>query len=202
MTNDPPPRFDPRFNPAFQPGFDPGADDADSPPRRPMSRPKTLAAVGGPQPVPSASPVRARPVTNPGVATGLPERVTGGGTNDHGGGTDDHGGDTDDDAAFAGSDAGTARHPLAVPVAVPLAAQLRNPFLAALAGLAVVLIGVGVWLFSRTYAAFNDAGSFSTQGDFVALETVMRTSPFIIMLGIAIAVGVVFLLAVGWRPRK
>jgi len=221
MTDDSTPRFDPRFDPAFQPGYEPDGGSpgvgtaANSgrypkrsapPPVGQAAAPRVSLTTGDASYAASSSasgfdpsPVRARP------------RYSSTPTN-----------------AMANAPANTPPHtapspqPPAAVAPVPLPAQfdsgfdepdprsaadseasaqqlLRNPFLVALSILAVVFVAVGAWLFNRSYEAYNDAGNFASQGDFVAVESAINVAPLFVLFGAAIAVGVLFVFAIRWR---
>lgn len=197
MTDESKPRFDPRFNPAFQPGYEPGdagtSTAAGSAVRRAPNLPEALAGSAVPavdrQAAPGGTVRDARDVLPPLAAPTTLQLAP-------------HG--TAGDAGDAGrADPGASTSPQGdAPSPGPTAAQVRNPFLISLAGLALVFVGVGAWLFSRTYSAFNDASVFSSQGDFVALQAVLQAAPFVILLGVGTAVGVLFVFAARWHPKR
>ena len=225
MTDDSTPRFDPRFDPAFQPGYDPDVSSAGSgaaansgrypkrltpPPVVPAAAPRVSLTTGNASSAASyssasasssgieTSPVRARP-----RYSGTPNGAPG--------------------TAPASATSSPQPQPPAAVAPVPLPAQfdtgfdepdqrgiadgeasaaqqlLRNPFLVALSILAVVFVAVGAWLFNRSYEAYNDAGNFASQGDFVAVEAAINVAPLFVLFGAAIAVGVLFIFAIRWR---
>ena len=197
MTDESKPRFDPRFNPAFQAGYEPGdagaSTEVGSAVRRTPSPPAALAGSAVPavdrQVAPSGTVRDARDLLPPLAAPPTLQLAPHGATGNSG------------DAGPA--DAGAPTNPKSgAPSPVPVVAQVRNPFLISLAGLALVFVGVGAWLFSRTYSAFNDASVFSSQGDFVALQAVLQAAPFVILLGVGTAVGVLFVFAARWHPKR
>ncbi|WP_146134402.1 hypothetical protein [Glaciihabitans tibetensis] len=78
----------------------------------------------------------------------------------------------------------------------------RNPYLVALAGAGVGLVGAGAWLFLRAYSAFNEGVAIQTQGDFAAMQVTMYSGPLVVLLGLGTLLGVLFVVAVRWRPRQ
>jgi hypothetical protein len=77
----------------------------------------------------------------------------------------------------------------------------RNPYLLLLAIVAVVLVAVGIWLFTQSGAGFNTRAVLS-QGDYMSLDATIHAAPFVSLLGAATAIGVVFVFAAQWRKRK
>lgn len=73
----------------------------------------------------------------------------------------------------------------------------RNPFLIVLAVLSLLLIGGGLYVTVRLRDLFADTQS-STQVDFVTLQLLVAAAPIAIGLGVATALGILFLLAVRW----
>jgi hypothetical protein len=71
-----------------------------------------------------------------------------------------------------------------------------NPFLVVLGALAVVLIGVGLYLVSRMGDLYADA---SSEFDFVAVQALLALAPLLIALGAATGIGLLFVLAMRWR---
>ena len=69
-----------------------------------------------------------------------------------------------------------------------------NPFLIVLGAIALVLVGGGLYLVSRLRDLFADTQSGS-QFDYVTLQVLMYAAPMIIVLGLATAIGVLFVLA-------
>ena len=78
---------------------------------------------------------------------------------------------------------------------------LRNPFLLLLGIIAIALVTAGIWLFVRSGDAFNRNGVRS-QGDYMSLDAAIHTAPLIALLGIATAIGVLFVFASSWRARR
>jgi hypothetical protein len=83
--------------------------------------------------------------------------------------------------------------------ASPLAG--RNPYLLLLAVVAVILVAVGIWLFTQSGAQF-DSREVRSQGDYVSLDATIHAAPFVSLLGAATAIGVVFVFAAQWRKRR
>ena len=101
----------------------------------------------------------------------------------------------------AASVAGAASAPLVeeIPGDDPLPPRV-NPFLIALALIAVVLVGAGFYLVARIPALYADSQN-STDFDFVTLQVLIGAAPLAIALGIATAVGILFMLALRWGRR-
>ena len=72
-----------------------------------------------------------------------------------------------------------------------------NPFFLALGGIAVALIAGGLYLVSRMQAIFGDT-SGASDFDFVTLQVLMYAAPLLVVLGIATAIGLLFIAAVRW----
>jgi hypothetical protein len=81
------------------------------------------------------------------------------------------------------------------------ASSSRNPFLIVLLLVAVVLIAAGIWLFVRSGAEFNGR-EVRSQGDYMSLDAIIHMAPFVALLGVATAIGVLFVFAVRWRKRR
>lgn len=73
-----------------------------------------------------------------------------------------------------------------------------NPFLVALAAIAVALVVAGLWMASLVSSGFNDQGP-TTQVDWALLQILMIASPVTALLGVATGIGVLFIFAVRWR---
>jgi hypothetical protein len=80
------------------------------------------------------------------------------------------------------------------------AARRPNPFLIALAAVALALIGGCLYLVSRMRELFADSQSV-TDFDYVTMQVLMIAAPVGLGLGIATGVGVLFLFAVRWDRR-
>jgi hypothetical protein len=164
--------IDPRFDPAFQRGFDQSIPIDEYVPE---PQPRTTAA---PAPVPVAEPRRIAPaaadqtVQQPDPA---PPVARG----------DDNSDAVAEPAAESDQDSSPS----------------RNPFLLFLLVIAVALVAAGVWLFVRSGDAFNSS-EVPSQGDFMALDSTIHMAPFIALLGAATAIGVLFVFASNWRPRR
>jgi hypothetical protein len=180
--------LDPRFDPAFQRGFDPAT-------AAPVSAPQT-ERVSAP-PAPGAAPFAAAPSAPAPVApaaapTTPAHRVTTDAV------VEDYAlvGDHDVDATPPHGRTATSG---SVGLA-PDAATGRNPFLIVLGIVAVILVAVGIWLFMQAGVAFNSR-AIRSQGDYTSLQATLTVAPFISLLGVATAIGVVFVFAARWRRR-
>ena len=186
--------FDPRFDPAFQRGFDkqraPESDDrkttapriADSRPReaRPVSRESYST---GPY---SSAPYAAAPsVAQPPTARGDSVAGESGGSGRSGSMSADSG-PTDSGPTDAAAPEDRPSRP--------------NPFLIALGVVSVALVAAGVWAIQAAREPFlaTDAAS---NVDYVGLQILQILAPVSIALGVATAIGIVFVLAVGWQKR-
>jgi hypothetical protein len=72
-----------------------------------------------------------------------------------------------------------------------------NPFLIALGVVALALVGGGLYLISRMrdlFASTQNQADF----DFVTMQVLMGLAPIIVCLGLATAIGVLFIYAVRW----
>ena len=76
----------------------------------------------------------------------------------------------------------------------------RNPFLIALAVVSVALVVTGVWIIQIARAPF-DGTNAAANVDFVFLQILGGLAPASIALGVATAIGIVFVLAVDWQKR-
>lgn len=72
-----------------------------------------------------------------------------------------------------------------------------NPFLIALGAVSLVLVGGGLYLISRVRDLFADTQA-SSDFDFVTLQVLMQAAPIIVGLGLATAIGILFIFAVRW----
>ncbi|MGX5682144.1 hypothetical protein [Schumannella luteola] len=81
-------------------------------------------------------------------------------------------------------------------------ARRLNPFLLALAAVAVALVVAGLGMASAVSSGFNAQGPTS-QVDWAILQVLMIASPVTALLGVATGIGVLFVFAVRWRrePR-
>jgi hypothetical protein len=77
----------------------------------------------------------------------------------------------------------------------------RNPFLIALAVVSVALVVAGVWIIQIARAPF-DGTNAAANVDFVFLQILGGLAPAAIALGVATAIGIVFVLAVDWQKRR
>lgn len=184
MSNERKEDFDPRFNPAFQRGFADGADGAATaePDANWRADEPALVHPSAPSPARASSPIAgaarlpvdARPTPGADAA------------------------DTDN-----GTDAVTQveHYPDGEYIAAPEPASVRNPFLVALAAVAVLLVAVGGWVFSQARAGFDDTANIQSQGDFLSLQAMIAAGPSIMLLGVATGIGVLFMFAARWRRR-
>jgi hypothetical protein len=76
-------------------------------------------------------------------------------------------------------------------------ARRINPFLIALAAVALALVVVGLWMASVVSSGFNDQGP-TTQVDWAVLQVLMIASPVSALLGVATGIGILFVYAVRW----
>ena len=77
----------------------------------------------------------------------------------------------------------------------------KNPFLIALGVLSVALVAVGVWGVQLARQPFLET-NLATNIDFVGLQILQMLAPVAIGLGVATAIGILFVLAVGWQKRR
>ena len=197
MTEKTPPPLDPRFSPAFQRGFDPEDPDATNsvaaPPsalqsrpaqaysrqveQSPYAPPTTAGSYSLPE-VSSLAGAPAAPLGPPSVTPGSAESAQ---------------------AAQAAQSAVvmTPGSSIAEPTA-----SVRNPYLIALGVIAVLLVAVGGWLFTRSSAAFDDPGNIASQGQYMSLQAAITVAPIFMLLGAATAIGVLFVFALRWRGKQ
>jgi hypothetical protein len=76
-----------------------------------------------------------------------------------------------------------------------------NPFLVVLGGLSVALIGGGLWAAQFARESFLTV-NLSTDIDYVTLQMVIIFAPTAVALGIATALGLLFILARRWQRRR
>ena len=76
-----------------------------------------------------------------------------------------------------------------------------NPFLIALGVVSVALVAAGVWGIQAARAPFLATDAASTV-DYVGLQILQFLSPVSIALGVATAIGILFVYAVGWQKRR
>jgi hypothetical protein len=200
MMTTPPQDFDPRFDPAFQRGFSGEQRDP-----RDAQRPGASAQgassyaandYGAPQysQPPRPTPVATRTVSPGQPAVGPSAQSPATAPRDDFAPQEYPGGVFDDFSTNPHAD------PNANPDAAADAARPRraNPFLIALAAISVLLVVGGAWgvqaardPFLRSNAAANT--------DYVGLQILAIFAPVAIVLGIATAVGILFVYAVRWR---
>jgi hypothetical protein len=72
-----------------------------------------------------------------------------------------------------------------------------NPYLVVLGAVSVALIAGGLYLVSRL-REFFDSSQSSSDFDFVTLQVLLYAAPLIVVLGLATAIGMVFIAAVRW----
>ena len=73
-----------------------------------------------------------------------------------------------------------------------------NPFLIVLGIVSALLVGGGLYLVSQLRSMFEDTQS-SSNFDFVTLQVLTAAAPLVICLGLATAIGVLFVFAVRWN---
>jgi hypothetical protein len=73
-----------------------------------------------------------------------------------------------------------------------------NPYLVALGAVSVALVAGGLYLVSRL-REFFDSSQTTTDFDFVILQVLLYAAPLIVVLGVATAIGMVFLAAARWE---
>jgi hypothetical protein len=208
---------DPRFDPVFQRGFDHANPTSDRTADRtadrttdrtsdgPVNRATDLAAEAPVAPPTRVSALAPAPPLTPAVSASAPVEPT-----------------------LTGGPTATPLASLAVPavpagvaepelIVVPgsMVAELhepsaetfsevsaaRNPFLIALALIALALIIAGVWLFVQSGDAFNSKQVQST-GAYMSLNATINTAPLVALLGAATAIGVLFVFAARYRRRR
>jgi hypothetical protein len=75
-----------------------------------------------------------------------------------------------------------------------------NPFLIGLGAVALILVGGGLYLISRMrdlFASTENQNDF----DFITMQVLVQLAPIIVSLGLATAIGVLFIYAVRWGRR-
>lgn len=155
------------------------SDDRDFDPRfDPAFQRGYEGVVDAPAPARRAAAAKQRPTAEPEPVIGLPPTV--------------------DSAASGGG------HP--VPQAAPRVEAddvpaRANPFLIALVVVAVALVGGGVYLVVKMRDLFAATQS-STDFDFVTLQVLIGVAPIAIGLGVATAIGVLFIFAVRWGRQR
>ena len=174
MTNSTDSEFDPRFNPAFQPGFDPA---------RHVARQGTSARSPQPSPV-EPVPLKTQPTdaSPPATATPTPRVVA-----------------VD---PLTPPQPAAAAEPIA-PAELYAAARRVDPYLIALWVISAVLIGGGIYslrLIGDRITALTSSGDFGGPGYYL-LQAFTIGAPMLVVLGLATAVGTVFLLAARSRRR-
>jgi hypothetical protein len=192
MVDDQTPKFDPRFSPAFQRGFEgevdvpaePVAKQKVRPPAPPTQAPPTQAA---PAPLAPTPPRNRLPPTALVIGQAVSAPASPGGLG------------TEPPVAPSPGPARTSTERSAAPSPSP---SLRNPFIVALCVIAVALLVAGIAIFARTSQAFNDPGNVRSQGDYESLSTTLAAAPMLVLLGVATAIGVLFVFAVRWRSGK
>jgi hypothetical protein len=76
-----------------------------------------------------------------------------------------------------------------------------NPFLIALGVVSVALVAAGVWGIQAARAPFL-ATDTASNVDFVGLQILQFLSPVAIALGVATAIGILFVYATDWQRRR
>lgn len=174
------PEFDPRFDPAFQRGFDGEVTSARrATPGIFAPKPPAPAYVGTP-PLRTEAPTLAdsyRQAAPGGVAAPSLERELG----------------------FP-AEAAEYDETTAITEDYEEPRRSINPFLIALAVLAVALIAGGLWALQSLRSSFLTE-DLATDVDYVTMQATLYGAPLAIALGVATALGVLFILATGWRRR-
>jgi hypothetical protein len=75
-----------------------------------------------------------------------------------------------------------------------------NPFLLALLAVSFVLIAGGLGA-AQSVSAIFDTENISVELDYVSLEMVKIAAPLSVALGVATAIGVLFIYAIDWKKR-
>ena len=189
MAENETPEFDPRFDPAFQRGFD-GAPVQRDPARPQYSPPRFTAPATPSAPNTSTGYVRTNAAPASAPASAQPRR--------------------EPLAAWEQALSATETEPdlddrepveATAAAAEPQYASGRNPFLIVLLALAVLLIAGGIgglqWLRNRFLAS-----EIATDLDFVTLQASTITASIAIGLGLATAIGVLFVFAIRWRGHR
>jgi hypothetical protein len=201
MTNETLPPIDPRFDPAFQRGFDGSVPVHQSVPVRESVRAaaqRSRSVIEEPPPVLSPAPSRTVQPSPPGAAPAAAARAAAvrvavsAPPPSEAPDISPAPGEFDSAVLTQGNDGN--------PITTP-ANSTRNPFLIALGVIALALIGIGIWLFTRSGAAFNSR-EVRSQGDYMSLDATIHMAPFISLLGVATAIGVIFVFATKWRRRR
>ncbi|MET0806872.1 MAG: hypothetical protein ABWX66_01885 [Lacisediminihabitans sp.] len=174
MTNSTDSEFDPRFDPAFQPGFDPARHVAQptAPGRSPQKAPATQRAQPAQSPLTDASALAAHTPTPRVVAVD----------------------------PLAPAQPASSAEPITT-AEVYAAARRIDPYLIALWVISAVLIGAGIYslrLIGDRITALTSSGDFGGPGYYL-LQAFTIGAPMLIVLGLATAVGTVFLLAARGR---
>jgi hypothetical protein len=209
MTDHPERHFDPRFDPEFQRGFDP-EEQKTSAPAHPRPRISVISSVFIPPRLISTR--IAGPDITPTSESAAPDAAETAGRREapavaaeHAGAVENRRSAGDVWAAEedgAEEDGAEEDQPDADSTATLTPTdEMHNPFLLVLAALGLLFVGTGIWMFTQAYAAFQNVGSFTSQGDFMALQTSMQAAPLLVVLGAGTAVGVLFVLAAHWHRR-
>lgn len=78
------------------------------------------------------------------------------------------------------------------------ASRRPNPFLIALGAASILLIASGIVLITRVRSLFVETQA-NPDFDYVTLQVLIFAAPMLLVLGIATAIGVLFLFAVRWN---
>ena len=177
MAENETPEFDPRFDPAFQRGFE-GTPAQRDPARPQYTPPQPVTGYARTNAGASTTVPRREPIAAWEQALAAPESES-----------------VLDDELDRGVVDDISRDP--EPTYVPG----RNPFLIVLLALSVLLIAGGIgglqWLRNKFLAS-----DIATDLDFVTLQSSTITASIAIGLGLATAIGVLFIYAVRWRGHR
>lgn len=193
MSSQPEQDFDPRFNPAFQRGFAGGPDSEAAVAPEANGEAAQFGDVTLVHPY-SPPPARADSPVHPSAPAALRNSVEQPET------TSAQPPATEPDASIVSLF--DAEQLSATEPGEASRLSARNPFLLALAAVAVLLVGIGAWVFTQARAGFDDAANIQSQGDFLSLQAMIAAAPSIVLLGVATGIGVLFVFAGRWRGKR
>jgi hypothetical protein len=200
MTDDDAPRFDPRFDPAFQRGFR-GAgtqQSATAATAGAAATAATAATAGAAATAATAATAGAAATAAAGASAPAAAVVPGAPAARYapGAATSDAG------AAFAAADIARADFQLDDEDAVPPGFLRRRPsaLLVVLLAIAAGLLAASVWLYAMLRDAFAEPAALSSPGDYYVMQSLQFLAPLLATLGLATAIGVIFVYAARPRP--